>query len=191
MLHFLGQGSSGGGLGVLPSGLKVKREERWVSVKWKKELYKGAEIDITQPPCVFKCQLYDLIGAPPERQTILLKGATLKGDSDWSKLGVKEGQKLMMMGTTDEIVKVLEKGYVFMEDLSEEEQVVAVMRITGEEKSYEILCKTFDHEAKAVIERVLRLLPSVPNSSLGRTMRMLLLRCWGKGPNNPTCKHWK
>nr|GEW55016.1 hypothetical protein [Tanacetum cinerariifolium] len=84
------------------------------------------------------------------RQTILLKGATLKDDFDWSKFGVKEGQKLMMMGTADEIVKVPEKGPVFMEDLSKEEQVAAVMRITGEEKSYENLCKTFDHEAKAV-----------------------------------------
>nr|GEX63308.1 ubiquitin carboxyl-terminal hydrolase [Tanacetum cinerariifolium] len=31
------------------------------------------------------------------------------------------GQKLMMMGTADEIVKVPEKGHVFMKDLSEEE----------------------------------------------------------------------
>ncbi|WOH14181.1 hypothetical protein DCAR_0933697 [Daucus carota subsp. sativus] len=35
------------------------------------------------------------------------------------------GQKLMMMGTADEIVKAPEKGPVFMEDLPEEEQVVA------------------------------------------------------------------
>lgn len=34
----------------------------------------------------------------------------------------------MMMGTADEIVKVPEKGPVFLEDLPEEEQVVAVVR---------------------------------------------------------------
>lgn len=34
----------------------------------------------------------------------------------------------MMMGTADEIVKAPEKGPVFMEDLPEEEQVVAVVR---------------------------------------------------------------
>nr|GFC37412.1 ubiquitin carboxyl-terminal hydrolase 6 [Tanacetum cinerariifolium] len=69
----------------------------------------------------------------PERETILLKGATLKkffpvnqDDSDWSKLGVKEGQKKDDDGSADEIVKVPEKGHVFMEDLSEEEQVAVV-----------------------------------------------------------------
>ncbi|KAG5523513.1 hypothetical protein RHGRI_035352 [Rhododendron griersonianum] len=99
-----------------------------VSVKWQKETFPGVEIDTTQPPYVFKCQLYDLTGVPPERQKIMVKGGLLKDDADWSTLGVKEGQKLMMMGTADEIVKAPEKGPVFMEDLPEEEQVVAVVR---------------------------------------------------------------
>ncbi|KAG5523515.1 hypothetical protein RHGRI_035352 [Rhododendron griersonianum] len=98
-----------------------------VSVKWQKETFPGVEIDTTQPPYVFKCQLYDLTGVPPERQKIMVKGGLLKDDADWSTLGVKEGQKLMMMGTADEIVKAPEKGPVFMEDLPEEEQVVAVL----------------------------------------------------------------
>lgn len=38
-----------------------------------------------------------------------------------------QGQKLMMMGTADEILKSPEKGPVFVEDLPEEEQVVAVV----------------------------------------------------------------
>lgn len=38
-----------------------------------------------------------------------------------------QGQKLMMMGTVDEIVKSPEKGTVFVEDLPEEEQVAAVV----------------------------------------------------------------
>ncbi|CAH1422750.1 unnamed protein product [Lactuca virosa] len=102
-----------------------------VSVKWQKELYPAVEIDTTQPPYVFKCQLYDLTGVPPERQKIMMKGGLLKDDSDWSKLGVKEGQKLMMMGTADEIVKAPEKGPVFMEDLPEEELAVAVGHSAG------------------------------------------------------------
>ncbi|KAK9066192.1 hypothetical protein SSX86_013513 [Deinandra increscens subsp. villosa] len=102
-----------------------------VSVKWQKELYPAVEIDTTQPPYVFKCQLYDLTGVPPERQKIMVKGGILKDDSDWSKLGLKEGQKLMMVGTADEIVKAPEKGPVFMEDLPEEEQVVAVGHSAG------------------------------------------------------------
>ncbi|KAL5757609.1 hypothetical protein ACOSP7_020220 [Xanthoceras sorbifolium] len=57
----------------------------------------------------------------------MVKGGLLKDDSDWKTLGVKQGQKLMMMGTADEIVKAPEKGPVFMEDLPEEEQMVALV----------------------------------------------------------------
>ncbi|XP_044497430.1 ubiquitin carboxyl-terminal hydrolase 7-like isoform X2 [Mangifera indica] len=102
-----------------------------VSVKWQKEVFSDVEIDTCQPPYVFKCQLYDLTGVPPERQKIMVKGGLLKDDSDWSTLGVKQGQRLMMMGTADEIVKAPEKGPVFVEDLPEEEQVVALGHSAG------------------------------------------------------------
>lgn len=48
-----------------------------VSVKWQKEVF-SVEIDTTQPPYVFKCQLFDLTGVPPERQKIMVKGGLLK-----------------------------------------------------------------------------------------------------------------
>uniref|UniRef100_A0A2P2M920 Ubiquitin carboxyl-terminal hydrolase n=1 Tax=Rhizophora mucronata TaxID=61149 RepID=A0A2P2M920_RHIMU len=102
-----------------------------VSVKWQKEVFSKVEIDTSQPPFVFKCQLYDLTGVPPERQKIMLKGGLLKDNDDWSTVKVKEGQRLMMMGTADEIVKAPEKGPVFMEDLPEEEQVAAVGHTAG------------------------------------------------------------
>ncbi|XP_030971635.1 ubiquitin carboxyl-terminal hydrolase 7-like [Quercus lobata] len=102
-----------------------------VSVKWQKELFQAVEIDTSQPAYVFKCQLYDLTGVPPERQKIMVKGGLLKDDADWSTLGVKQGQKLMMMGTADEIIKAPEKGPVFMEDLPEDEQVVALGHSAG------------------------------------------------------------
>nr|XP_011463339.1 PREDICTED: ubiquitin carboxyl-terminal hydrolase 7 isoform X1 [Fragaria vesca subsp. vesca] len=102
-----------------------------VSVKWQKELFKAVEIDTTQPPYVFKCQLFDLTGVPPERQKIMVKGGLLKDDADWSTLGVKQGQKLMMMGTADEIVKAPEKGTVFVEDLPEEEQAINLGHSAG------------------------------------------------------------
>ncbi|XP_022889503.1 ubiquitin carboxyl-terminal hydrolase 6-like [Olea europaea var. sylvestris] len=102
-----------------------------VSVKWQKELYPNVEIDTSQSPYVFKCQLYDLTGVPPERQKIMVKGGLLKDDADWSKLGVKEGQKLMMMGTADEIVKAPEKGPIFAEDMPEEELVIHVGHSAG------------------------------------------------------------
>ncbi|XP_042048235.1 ubiquitin carboxyl-terminal hydrolase 6-like [Salvia splendens] len=102
-----------------------------VNVKWQKEVFSNMEVDTTQPPYVFKCQLYDLTGVPPERQKIMVKGGLLKDDSDWSKVGIKEGQKLMMMGTADEIVKAPEKGPIFAEDMPEEEQAVAVGHSAG------------------------------------------------------------
>lgn len=74
-----------------------------VTVKWNKETY-DVEADTTQPPSVFKFQLYSLTGVPPDRQKIMIKGGFLKDDSEWSKVALKRGQKLMMMGTADKVL---------------------------------------------------------------------------------------
>lgn len=47
-------------------------------MKWQKETFPGIEIDTSQPPVVFKTQLYTLTGVPPERQKIMVKGGILK-----------------------------------------------------------------------------------------------------------------
>ncbi|KAG6551766.1 hypothetical protein Mapa_006857 [Marchantia paleacea] len=93
-----------------------------VSVKWQKQTFPAVEIDTDQPPYVFKCQLYDLTGVPPERQKIMLKGELLKDDGDWGRLGVKDGQKLMMMGTADAIPDAPKEKPIFLEDLPEDQQ---------------------------------------------------------------------
>jgi len=49
-----------------------------VSVKWQKELLRDVEIDTSLPPYVFKGQLFELTGVPPERQKIMVKGGILK-----------------------------------------------------------------------------------------------------------------
>jgi ubiquitin carboxyl-terminal hydrolase 14 len=74
-----------------------------VAVKWQKELFKDLEVDTTEPPLVFKMQLYSLTGVPPERQKILVKGGQLKDDGDWAKIALKEGQTLMLMGTAEKV----------------------------------------------------------------------------------------
>ncbi|KAI5001086.1 hypothetical protein ZWY2020_011045 [Hordeum vulgare] len=102
-----------------------------VCIKWQKQVFPGIEIDTSQPPVVFKTQLYTLTGVPPERQKIMVKGGILKDDTDWSTLGLKDGQKLMMIGTADEIVKAPENGPVFVEDLPEEEQAAALGHSAG------------------------------------------------------------
>ncbi|PPD84749.1 hypothetical protein GOBAR_DD18324 [Gossypium barbadense] len=110
-----------------------------VGVKWQKEVFKSVEIDTSQPSYVFKCQLYDLTEVPPERQKIMVKGGLLKGDADWSTVGVKHVKTLdsiywflpSSLAVHDEIVKAPEKGPVFMEDLPEEEQVISLGHSAG------------------------------------------------------------
>ena len=70
-------------------------------VKWQANKY-DCEVDTEQPPVVFKTQLYSLTGVPIERQKVILKGKTLP-DDDWSRFPVKEGAKVMMMGSADAI----------------------------------------------------------------------------------------
>ena len=77
-----------------------------ITVKWNKETY-DVEADTSQPPSVFKFQLYSLTGVPPDRQKIMIKGGFLKDDSDWDKVALKPNQKLMMMGTADKVLSFI------------------------------------------------------------------------------------
>lgn len=82
------------------------------------------EVDTTSTGEVLKYQLFSLTGVEPERQKILVKGGQLKDDTDMSKLGLKPGQIIMMMGTPGEgggeIVRPTEK-IKFVEDMTEAE----------------------------------------------------------------------
>ncbi|CAN0839771.1 Ubiquitin carboxyl-terminal hydrolase 7, partial [Linum grandiflorum] len=64
------------------------------------------------------------------RQKIMLNDGLLKDDVDWTTIGAKQSQMLMMMETSNETVNTLEKGYVFV-DLSEFEQVAVVGYTAG------------------------------------------------------------
>lgn len=82
------------------------------------------EVDTTSTGEVLKYQLFSLTGVEPERQKILVKGGQLKDDADMSKLGLKPGQVIMMMGTPGEgggaIVRPTEK-IKFLEDMTDAE----------------------------------------------------------------------
>ncbi|KAI3436202.1 hypothetical protein D9Q98_002256 [Chlorella vulgaris] len=102
-----------------------------VKVKWNKEEM-AVEVDTSQPPSVFKSQLFSLTGVAPERQKIMgVKGGLLKDDAEWAKLGLKAGQKLTMMGTADKIPEAPTQQQTFMEDLPEEEQDTSGMSKYG------------------------------------------------------------
>ncbi|KAL2168067.1 hypothetical protein VTG60DRAFT_495 [Thermothelomyces hinnuleus] len=82
------------------------------------------EVDTSSTGEVLKYQLYSLTGVEPDRQKILVKGGQLKDDADMSKLGLKPGQVIMMMGTPGEggaqVVRPTEK-IKFLEDMTEAE----------------------------------------------------------------------
>ncbi|GBF93289.1 ubiquitin carboxyl-terminal hydrolase [Raphidocelis subcapitata] len=103
-----------------------------VAVKWGKESFPEVELDPSQPPLVFKSQLFSLTGVPPERQKVLLKGAVLK-DDDWGRAAPKNGATIMLMGTAGDpvVVEAPKNAPVFVEDLPEEEQDVLGTKAYG------------------------------------------------------------
>lgn len=73
-----------------------------VKVKWSRRVFDPVHIDTSEPPDLFKSQLWTLTGVPPARQSIIgLRGGKLRDDTDWSKTGIKNGLTLMLMGTPD------------------------------------------------------------------------------------------
>ena len=73
-----------------------------VKIKHGKDSY-DAEFDTTKDVKTFKDTLEKLTGVPPERQTLMSKGAwigTLKDDKDLSTLKpIKEGHLVTLMGS--------------------------------------------------------------------------------------------
>ena len=53
-------------------------------MKWGKEKFEGLELSTEEPPIVFKGQLFALTNVPPDRQKVMLGGATI-GDQEWGK----------------------------------------------------------------------------------------------------------
>ncbi|KAJ1947404.1 deubiquitinating enzyme [Kickxella alabastrina] len=90
------------------------------TVKWQGKKYE-VDADITQPGETFKMQVYSLTSVAPDRQKILVKGGQLKDDTDMSKLGLKENQMLMMIGTVSELPKMPMTQAKFVEDMTENE----------------------------------------------------------------------
>ncbi|KAK4222352.1 hypothetical protein QBC38DRAFT_427460 [Podospora fimiseda] len=82
------------------------------------------DVDTSSTGDVFKYQLYSLTGVEPDRQKVIVKGSQVKDDTDLSKLGLKDGQAIMMLGTPgdsgDVIARPKEK-VKFLEDMTEAE----------------------------------------------------------------------
>eukprot|EP00921_Rhytidocystis_pertsovi_P021847 GHVQ01034952.1.p1 GENE.GHVQ01034952.1~~GHVQ01034952.1.p1 ORF type:complete len:454 (+),score=69.36 GHVQ01034952.1:437-1798(+) len=93
-----------------------------VTVKWNNTEFKDVEIDTSEPVSVFKTQLWTLSGVLPERQKVMVKGL-LRDDADLSKLNLKDGQKIMLVGTAQGTeLKPPETQTIFVEDLTPDER---------------------------------------------------------------------
>ncbi|KAI9209280.1 uncharacterized protein BJ171DRAFT_576853 [Polychytrium aggregatum] len=99
-----------------------------VTVKWSGKKFDAIELDTDQPGLVFKTQLFSLTGVAPDRQKIMIKGGIVKDDTDFNKLGLKDGHSFMMMGTVGELPKVPTTATVFLEDMSDN-QIAQALKI--------------------------------------------------------------
>jgi len=58
-----------------------------VNVKWGKEKFTNVDLSTEESPDTFKLQLYSLTNVLPERQKVMLKGATIK--ESWGNVKLK------------------------------------------------------------------------------------------------------
>ncbi len=70
-------------------------------------------------------QVFALTGVPPERQRLMTKGTTIKAETSWDALRLKDGAGFLLMGGA-EAVAAPTQPIVFMEDLTDAELNKAV-----------------------------------------------------------------
>ncbi|PWN26331.1 cysteine proteinase [Jaminaea rosea] len=88
-------------------------------------------VDPSQPATAFKAAIHQKTGVPPERQKVMVKGGLLKDDTDLSKLNLKEGQMLMVIGTAGELPKGPLGPINFLEDMTDSQLASATKQKVG------------------------------------------------------------
>ncbi|KZP33186.1 cysteine proteinase [Athelia psychrophila] len=88
-------------------------------------------LDKDQPASAFKDAVYQVTGVPTDRMKVMIKGGTLKDDTDWKKVGPKEGQTFMVIGAAGSLPKAPEKATVFLEDMDDSELAEALAKPVG------------------------------------------------------------
>ena len=73
-----------------------------VNVKWGKQTFSNVECDPSQDVMTFRAILYALSCVPVDKQKIMVKGKMVKDEDDLTKLGLKNGMTIMLMGTAEE-----------------------------------------------------------------------------------------
>ncbi|KAI3380948.1 hypothetical protein SNEBB_002545 [Seison nebaliae] len=102
-----------------------------VSVKWNKQVYNDITVNVDDPPEVFKGQLFTLTDVLPEKQKIIYKGKILDNE-DWDKFPIKQGAKIIMMGTREEMMlRKTTTETKFIEDITEESRELLMQPAAG------------------------------------------------------------
>ncbi|CAO1614662.1 unnamed protein product [Parajaminaea phylloscopi] len=101
-----------------------------IKVKHNRDLHE-IPVDPSQPASEFKNAIYQKTGVPPERQKVMVKGGMLKDDTDLTKLSLKPGQMLMLIGTAGELPKAPAAPVTFMEDMTDSQLASATKEKVG------------------------------------------------------------
>ncbi len=100
-----------------------------VNIKWGKEKYTSIECNVTESPDLFKAQIFALTGVQPDRQKVMLKGATLK--DAWTGFKIKDGVTFLIMGSADALPEAPVQKTLFMEDMTDEQLASAFEMAAG------------------------------------------------------------
>jgi ubiquitin carboxyl-terminal hydrolase 14 len=81
-----------------------------VAVKWGKNKY-DVDLNLDEPPLIFKAQLFMLTQVPTERQKIMIpKVGVLKDDPNaFSKIDIRDGAVLTLIGSAEAVSAPAEK----------------------------------------------------------------------------------
>ena len=85
-------------------------------------MFKGIEVCLSEDMMTFKTQLYCLTNVPVDTQKITIAGGKkMKDTDDMAKLGLKNGSKILLVGTAeDKGLRAPSKAIVFIEDMTPE-----------------------------------------------------------------------
>ncbi|EEA07110.1 ubiquitin carboxyl-terminal hydrolase family protein [Cryptosporidium muris RN66] len=136
------------------------RDSIKVVVKWNSSIFNDIELSLVDSVEVFKHQLWTLTGVPPERQKLMSPCGLLKDNSNLSKLGLKDGAKIMLVGTSEgNELRAPTNQTVFFEDLTVEERA----KILHQEQIMPLPVGLANLGNTCYLNSIIHMLRSVPN----------------------------
>ncbi|CAD8102562.1 unnamed protein product [Paramecium primaurelia] len=113
---------------------QIEEEHKLIQleIKYTTEIHKNVPIDLNGTVLKFQETLQELLKVPIQKQKIMIKGSLLKQDQDLSKLNLKNGQQIMVMGAREEHLLNLKQGKkIFEEDLTPEQKAILLKQKAG------------------------------------------------------------